>query len=229
MLLKKYLTALSVVIAAGFLVSCASTPPTNFYVLTPITETPGDAQSELTLGIGPIRIPNHLDRPHIVTRSGPNQLQLADFHHWAEPLNKNIARVLAENLAILVPSEHVVLLPQAGRTVVDYRVAVDITRFDTASDDHCHLTARWSISGAKSRDVMVRRTSAIKESIAGDSYGERLAASQAGDQSQDNVQHVRYAAMAAAQSRALGTLSREIADAIRALPATEKTAAEPAK
>src|SRR5262245_24922482 len=92
-----------------------STPPTQFYVLPPLTggdtAAPTAGQRAPTLGVGPVTVPPYLDRPQIVTRASRVKLALADFEQWAGPLPDTIARVLAENLALLIPTDRVVLFP----------------------------------------------------------------------------------------------------------------------
>ena len=82
--------------------ACTSTP-SRFYVLSSLSASETIAATAATqgpvIGVGPITLPKYLDRPQIVTRAGSNQLALAEFDRWAEPLQDNVARVLAENLA----------------------------------------------------------------------------------------------------------------------------------
>ena len=62
------------------------------------------------VAVGPVAIPDYLDRPQILTRSGPSELQLAEFERWAGSLEKDVSRVLAENLSTLLEKDHVIVL-----------------------------------------------------------------------------------------------------------------------
>ncbi len=79
--LHRLLVALMVVSMTG-LWGCTVTPPSRFYILTPLDslaagkKTRG-AQNTPIIGIGPVELPGYLDRPQIVTRAGGNQLNLA--------------------------------------------------------------------------------------------------------------------------------------------------------
>ena len=89
-------------------------PPTHFYLLPPRTsgDTAPPASAgprDLTLAVGPVTVPPYLDRPQIVTRTSRAKLTLADFEQWAGPLADTTARVLSEDLALLIPTERVVL------------------------------------------------------------------------------------------------------------------------
>ena len=59
-----------------------------------------------------------------------NQLALGEFDRWAEPLQDNFARVLAENLARLIPTDQVLLHAWPRSATLDYQVTVDVLHFD---------------------------------------------------------------------------------------------------
>jgi hypothetical protein len=49
-----------------------------------------------------------------VTGDTHNELQSDTFSQWAEPLETNFARVLAENLSVLLTTERVAVYPWQG-------------------------------------------------------------------------------------------------------------------
>jgi uncharacterized lipoprotein YmbA len=177
------------------LAGCGVSPPAKFYILTPVEEhatqsagVPGPA-----LGIGPVSFPPYLDRPEIVHRSGANQLHLAGSHRWGEPLKATFSRTLAENLAIMLPTERIARYPWPRSTGVDYQVSVDVSRFDADAGGTVVLAVSWEVSRPRDGTVLSRHKTAYRESAGG----------------------LDYAAIVAAQSRAVAQLSRAIAAAIR--------------
>jgi len=48
---------------------------------------------------------NYLDRPHIVSRAGRNKLKLSEFDRWAGSLERDVARVLVEDISSLLPAD----------------------------------------------------------------------------------------------------------------------------
>jgi uncharacterized lipoprotein YmbA len=185
------------VLAAGLtLAGCADGQPTRFYTLAALSETPGEAMpalpSDLTVGVGPVTLPPYLDRPQLVTRAGDNRMVLADFDSWVEPLQGMFARVLAENLAVLLETDDVLLLPQNRPVDLDYQVEVDVTRFDVDASGNAALDARWWVFGRDGEKLLRSGRSTITEPT------------QAGD----------YTAAAGALSHALGAMSQEIAETI---------------
>ena len=98
--------ALVVMILTG----CASSPSSKFYQLNPVqnkTSVTGDVSSDQSqvIAIGPVRIPDYLDRPQIVTRSGKNELKLSEFDRWAGSLESDVNRVLVEDISSLLPAD----------------------------------------------------------------------------------------------------------------------------
>jgi uncharacterized protein len=179
---------------------CAGTPPSKFYMLESLGGAPalqGTAALDqaVTIGLGPVRLPDYLDRPQIVTRARQNSVQIAEFERWAEPLSSNVSRVLAENLIFLLQSDSVVPYPWPGSIDVAYQVVVDVYRFDGILGDKALLEAQWSILGKKGKKVLILKRSMFIEPVGESSL----------------------AALVSAQSRALGNFSRELAEALQNL------------
>ena len=193
---RSRLATLAVLAAGLALAGCAETPPTRFYTLSPLEDAPGGTPPanlpELTVGVGPVTLPPYLDRPQLVTRAGGNRMVLADFDSWVEPLQGMFARVLGENLALLLGTDDVLMLPQRRDFTLDRQVEVDVTRFDVDDVGNAVLDARWWVYG-RNGDKLLRsgRSTITEPSAAGD-----------------------HTAAAAALSRALGAMSQEIAQAI---------------
>jgi uncharacterized lipoprotein YmbA len=185
-------------IAAGlFLWGCAATTPTRFYTLSGLSSSAGEATEKLphvAVGVGPVTLPEYLNRPQIVTRAGSNRIILADFDSWAEPLDGLFARTLTQNLSLLLGTDDVVPLPLRRTIRLDYDVEVNVNRFDVDSGGHTVLDARWEVYRDASGQLVHRARATIVETAAAN----------------DQVADVQ------ALSRALGDLSRQIAAAIAA-------------
>ena len=176
-----------------------SSAATKFYVLTPAARTtakPPAGQGHLNVGVGPIELPSYLDRPQFVSRTPGNELELAEFNQWAEPLQDGFMRVLGENLSRMVPTDRVTLFPWRRADAVDYQVVVQVIRFEASTEGEASLDARWSIARGDGKSALVSKKSSYR------------AAGKAGD----------HDALAAAMSETLHELSREIARAIQSLP-----------
>ena len=122
----------------AFLVAgCAGSPPTNLYTLSPVGAPAAETRPQSTpavVAVGPVILPDYIDRPQIVTRRSAYQLELAAYDQWAAPLYDMLPRVLVDDVASRLPSDRVVAFPQVGDASFDYRIAVDVGRFDVELD-----------------------------------------------------------------------------------------------
>ncbi len=162
------------------LAGCAGSEPVRYYVLSAVPVAvqtgPGGAVGQDTaVGVGPVELPEYLDRPQIVTRTSRNELSMADFDRWAESLKDNTLRVLAENLAALLPSQRVTVYPWKRATPVDYQVTVQVSRFDRLENGESVLAARWRVLDGGGRELL-SRMSTYRETPAGPDYAATVAA-----------------------------------------------------
>jgi uncharacterized lipoprotein YmbA len=184
------LLCMLVSLAAG----CASTPPSHFYTLSATAAPSTAAASSLVIVVGPVSVPAVVDRPEIVVSSGSNELKLDEFNRWASPLQDNLSRVIAENLVAILGTRRVTLFPQMPSTTAQYRVAIEVHRFESAIGTSTTLDAVWTVRRITDGSAETGRTS-VRESVLNNSYD----------------------AIAAAHSLAVARLSQDIADAVRAL------------
>jgi uncharacterized lipoprotein YmbA len=121
------------------LTACGASKPSQFYVLNSMSPTELSRETisigrGLAIGLEPVDMPEYLDRPEIVSRGGGNQLELGEFDRWAEPLDRNIERVVARNLSVLLDTDRVFVLPVRRRLDLRYRVVIDILRFNLVKE-----------------------------------------------------------------------------------------------
>ncbi len=141
---KDVIAAFTLTLAVALATGCSSAPPMRYYVVTSLEGTAAAASSPGPgVVVAGVRLPQYLERPQLVTRSGDNQLQVEEFHQWGGNLAKDLTRVLAENLSRLLRSDAVVAAPHTQRLRPDYRVEVDVLRFERAGDARVYLTAKW--------------------------------------------------------------------------------------
>jgi uncharacterized protein len=152
--------------------ACASTP-SRFYILNPLSTSeviPAEAAAQgPVIAVGPVTVPKYLDRPQIVTRASRNQLTLGEFDRWAEPLPDNIARVLGENLARLVPTDHILLQTWPRPATLDYQVTVEVLDFEGGLGGESALLALWSLLDGAERPLITRRAS-LQSPVGGRDY-----------------------------------------------------------
>jgi len=121
------------------------------YVLDAVAPVAAGAKRSVSLGVGPIAFPKRLDRPQIVTRIAEHKVKLAEFDHWAEPLERSFARAVAENLARSIPTDRVAVYPWTRVGDVDWKIEIDVSRFEREVDGSVTLAARWRVIGSGDR------------------------------------------------------------------------------
>lgn len=196
----------SVAVAAGLaLAGCARSAHARFYQLDPTSArdlaTPAEArQGSLVVAVGPLGVPDYLDRPQIVTRTGKNELELAEFDRWIGPLENDLARVLAENIAAQLPPERFFVVRWSPlletQLPVASRVEVRVERFEGALGGPVVLRAQWGLFSRRA-GMVFRAESTITEPVSSPTY----------------------AALVNAMSKAAAKLSEEIVARILATPA----------
>lgn len=182
---------------AGLLATagCATGPPPDFYVLhAQASESIVGVERGVAIGVGPVELPAHLDRPQIVTRATDYRLDLSESHQWAEPLKDSVSRVIAVNLSNILESNRVFVIPRRQRVSLDFQVSIDIERFDGQLGEAAVLGARWTLFGKDTREALLSKLTMVTKRTEDGSYN----------------------ALVAASSRALAALSLEIAEAINA-------------
>jgi hypothetical protein len=183
--------------AAALLAACGTPAKLSYYTLTPqdtaVAALP--ASSGLKIFVGPVTIPEGVDRPQMVMRTSPNTVEIADLDRWGEPLKAAIPRLVAETLVRQLGQADVMTSRQSATLDFDFRVAIDIDRFDFSASEGAAVDAAWTIRGAKDPGPRTGHVRVREPAGGGDPQS-----------------------MAAAQSRAIEKVAGNIAEAIRSFP-----------
>ena len=102
------------------------------------------------IGLGPVHIPAYLDRPQIVTAASGQEYRLSEDHRWAERLDENIARVSAQNLSALIPTNRIVMHPWPRESKPDVQVGISIQEMHVDPRGEVRMSALWSLRQGKS-------------------------------------------------------------------------------
>jgi len=179
-------------LAAG----CAGTPATRFYLLSTSLGAPVEVSSPLLIAVGPVSIPDYVDRQEIVTRGGANAVERAAYHQWAGSLGDMLPRVLIEDVGARLSGDRMVAFPAVENPNFDYRVAVDVNRFDVDESGQAVLSCGWQIYDRAGKKAVLASESSVRAQAPGPSYEERVAA----------------------LSQAVGLLADDLARAVASLP-----------
>jgi uncharacterized lipoprotein YmbA len=181
----------------AFLSGCmlGRSAPSHFYVLNPLTSLEGSwdismsSSHDVIIGVGPVVFPEYLERHQIVTRTGPNELNFAEFDRWGGSFHSDFLRVLADNLSLLLSTDKVVIYPWVRTTLIEYQVLINVSRFDGTLGEKVELRTRWAVLGDYGRQLYLVKKSNLVEPVEG----------------------TDYSALVEAKSRLVAQLSKEIA------------------
>ena len=180
---------------------CGTSPETHYYTLSAAPQNaapvaPVSAQGNFA--IGAITLPRILDQPQIAQRVGPNQIDYAEYDRWAASLDDLVRHALTEDLSTELGMP---VLPTANAPggTPQQTVQLDIERFEADAGGSVSLNARWTVSGMD-----------YPPSVSVSGHAEVTAPSQGSVP----------AAIAQTMSAAVGSLSSQIAQTVRATRTT---------
>jgi uncharacterized lipoprotein YmbA len=182
----------SIFLAAVVFTGCGASAPSRFYTLDSTATPDGGPAADYAIALGPVSIPAVVDRPQFVVQVSPNRVAVDEFNRWAGPLDDSIARVVAGNLSVLLGTSRVARTPLVSFDPA-YRVTLDIQRFESTPGKAALIEAAWTVRLSEGGETRSGRTVASEP-----------------------VQGEGFDALAAAHSRALAQVSRDIAGSIRA-------------
>jgi uncharacterized lipoprotein YmbA len=186
------------IVALCGLAACSTTPPSRFYTLSslpPAATRAGGEAATRTLLIGTVEMPQTLDRPQFVRRSGSNKVDVAELDRWSEPLDGMVRRALADDLTTRLNGFRV-LTTSLPSVPIDETLMLEIDRFDADMAGAVILNAQWFVLSERVTTPLLSRRSTIEEHAA------------ASDTE----------SIVVAMSRALATLAGEMASALASLP-----------
>ena len=187
-----------VLLWVGLMTGCASLPPPQYYSLqveSPLVAAPSPG-AKMTVYIGPVTVPEALDRPQLVYRDG-DHIRVLEGQRWIEPLKIAVGRVLATTLTAALGGAIVGAYPGTALTSATYRVQVEIQQLEAAPNGATSFAAVWSIR-TETGDPRTGRTFGTEQG------------------------GVDYHAMAAAYTQAVMSIGHDIAAALRTKAENQK-------
>jgi uncharacterized lipoprotein YmbA len=131
-------------------------------MLSGINETQVSKKINITpnviIGVGSVKIPKYLDRPQMVTKDKEGVLKFDEFDRWGESLDLGIARLIREDLAVMLPGAKLTLYPWNQSIAVKYHVVVEVVQLDSELDRDMHFVVQWVVIDVQnSKTVIIKR------------------------------------------------------------------------
>lgn len=185
----------AVTLALFTVLACRSAGTSYYTLVAPPADTRPPAANELQLDVLPIDVPPEVDRAEIVVREGRGRLTPVDTRLWISPLPRELRRALSNELTAELGVRDIAgTSPAEGLAI--YRVKVSVQRFESELG----------------RRALVEAISTIREAA-----GTKPALVCSHHVSE--VARRGYDGIAEAHQRALATIAKQIATAVRSVAA----------
>ncbi|WP_019915657.1 membrane integrity-associated transporter subunit PqiC [Methyloversatilis discipulorum] len=139
------LRLIPVAIVALLLGGCGSSPTVRHYTLTTGQAPVAAGAPSPTVVVGPVSLPEAVDRLQIVQRVAGSRAEPAQGHRWAGSLKAELARRIAASIARERGLARVVAAPQNSVTRPDLAVPIDVLRLDADGFSSVTLEAVWAV------------------------------------------------------------------------------------
>lgn len=154
------------------LAACGHSPPTAFFTLDPVAPASAAAATAIApVQLAAVHIPASLDRPELVTQTGPNRVQVNDLDHWAAPLGEMMRRTLAQDLMARLPAGSFAL-PDAPKPPGARALVVTVLQLTADAQGKVDMQASWSLLPAGSSAAVISRNVDLSASSAPGPQGE---------------------------------------------------------
>jgi hypothetical protein len=121
------------VVGAGCL---GSSPAARFYTLSTLNphegQGGGGGGAPMRIRVAAVTLPEGVDRPQMVRRTGENSVVVDEYDRWVEPLDALLRNTLVQDLGALVPEAQVLGDAVPGLST-DRTVVVAMNRLDMSS------------------------------------------------------------------------------------------------
>jgi uncharacterized lipoprotein YmbA len=179
--------------------SIQNSPTPRFYILRAVNDNHASKKiniaSDVVISVGPVKIPEVINRPQMVTQNKVKMLKFAEFDRWGESLDLGMARLIREDLTVLLPGAKLTLYPSNPSVAVKYQVIVEVIQLDSELDRDMFLAVQWMVI-----DVPNSKTLIIKRF-----------------ESRQPIIPQNYPGLAKTLSTACASLSSQIAEALASL------------
>ncbi|MFH1815175.1 MAG: PqiC family protein [Pseudomonadota bacterium] len=146
------LARIAVIVCLG---GCAGAPPARLVTLD--QGGPRTARSSTAPRIAVVRadLPELIDRPQLVIRTDGHRVTFSEQYRWAEPLRRQIPRLIAHDLGEILDAAAVAALPGDGFDP-HFKLSLDFQQLDAVAGHGIDVDVRWRLEDRSRRSVVGR-------------------------------------------------------------------------
>ena len=162
------------VLVLGGCISIPNSPTPRFYPLLAVDENQVSKKINIApgviIGVGPVKIPEYLNRPQMVTINKKKMLQFAQFDRWGESLDLGLARLIREDLTVMLPGSKLTLYPWNPSIAVKYQVVAEVVQLDSELDKDMFLVVQWTVIDVQNSKTVIIKRSEFRTAIIPQNY-----------------------------------------------------------
>lgn len=157
------------------LAACGSVPREQFYTLTAPNAQAAGSKAQMHWVLAGLTLPQLVDRPQLVVRRSPQQVQILEQQRWAEPLKFDFGRALGGYLQ----EKGIQLHPRSEFSTRDGRpqLWVEVVQFESNPGRDVVLEVTWQLRSS-SGALLLGQRGLWREPVQGDDYPALIAAHQ---------------------------------------------------
>ena len=171
--MKKTLLFLCVI---GSLTACSTNSSTDgnigdtrFYTLSSLPPS-SNTTGKLRIGVGPLEIPQLINRPQIVSRKNQAEIIMSENHQWGGSHREELLQTITDNLSSLLKTESIEQYPWKYSFKPNYQIRINIERLDGELGKSVMLKARWRLI-RYNKEILVKRA-VISTKVKGRAYSD---------------------------------------------------------
>lgn len=169
-----FLLSLIFTLAAGGCVSIPVSPGPRFYTLRTQDESEVPQKfniaQDIIIGVGPVRIPEYLNRPQIVTQDAKKMLTFAQFDRWGESLDIALTRLIGADLSVALPQANLNIYPWNLAIPVKYQVFADVIQLESELQKDLFFVVQWSLIDAQNNKMLFMKRSEFRKPVIPQNY-----------------------------------------------------------
>ena len=106
----------------------------------------------------------------MVTKDKEGTLKFDEFDRWGESLDMGLARLIREDLTVMVPAAKFTLYPWNPSIAVKYQVILEVVQLDSEFDKNMFFAVQWTVIDVQNSKTVIIKRSEFRDAINPQNY-----------------------------------------------------------